>query len=122
VNAVKPITLPSFGEVLMPNWLTDAPLIPDGLVLGYYPDDLDAACSHIDSILTKRMRSTGRLVVIVSDDLRIVAGAATTPAITAILKKYGAANQAGRYSRGHDMACLRDDIAMTAKAIIDSRS
>lgn len=119
----KPITLRSNGDaVIAHQWLTDEPLFPDDLVLGYYPDDLDAACNHIDSILTKRMRSSGRLVVIISDDLRIIAGAATKPAITAILKKCGLENQVGRYTRGHDIASLREDIETTARALIQSRS
>ena len=114
------IVLQPFGEVLAPTWLTDMPAIPAELVLGQYPQDLDAACAAIDSRLTQSRRPS-RLVVIVSDDLRIVAGGATAPGMAALLKRYGPKNEVGRYVRGCDVACLREDIAKTAEAIIDSR-
>ena len=115
------IVLQPFGEVLAPTWLTDMPSIPVDLVLGQYPQDLDAACAVIDSLLTRSRRPARLVVVIVSDDLRIVAGGATAPGMAALLKRYGPKNEVGRYVRGCDVACLREDIEKTAEAIIDSR-
>lgn len=118
---MEQIVLQPFGEVLTPTWLTDMPSIPVDLVLGQYPQELDAACAVIDSLLTRSRRPARLVVVIVSDDLRIVAGGATAPGMAALLKRYGPKNEVGRYVRGCDVACLREDIAKTAEAIIDSR-
>ncbi len=117
----KSIVLQPFGEVQPPKLQSDTPLIPSDLVLGTYPDDLDAACRAIESLLKRRRRPGSRLVVIVSDDLRIAAGCATARGMAALLKRYGPENEAGRYVHGCYLAWLRDDIEKTADSIIGAR-
>ncbi len=110
------ITLHPFGEVRA-HQLLETPAIPAELVLGQYPGGLDAACKVIATLLARQRRQSARLVVLLTDDLRIVAGGATAPGMAALLKRFGSRNHVGRYTHDCDIAHIRDDIEGTAQLI-----
>lgn len=100
--------------------LLDAPPIPDRLVLGRYPADLDAVCKTVGDLLAAQRRPTNaRFVILVTEDFRIIGGGATAPGMALLVKRYGPAHQVGRYANGCDIACIREDIEATARALAE---
>lgn len=97
--------------------LLDKPSIPAHLVLGQYPGDLDAVCDAIMTLLSHQRRHNARLVILLTDDYRILGGGATSPGMALLLKRYGPTYHVGRYANGCDIERIRDDIEATATAI-----